>query len=106
MPNYVDDVEDFEQFDEEDAGGSYAANQANGYGEEYEHEIEGVYYHIRDEGREWETEDLWHDNIVSGLYKRIAFPLLMFFYSAIPCKVERIFAFAQHRRDVRVLEAI
>lgn len=61
VPNYVDDVENFEQFDEEDSA-YYAANPNAQY--EEEHEIEGVFYHTRDEGREDDPEDLWHENVV------------------------------------------
>ena len=58
-------MNDFEQFDDEEDAANYSANQTIGYGEEFEHEIEGVYFHIRDEGRENDNEDLWHDNVVS-----------------------------------------
>ncbi len=34
------------------------------YSYEGGHEIEGVFYHIRDEGYKDEPEDLWHENIV------------------------------------------
>ena len=61
VPNYIDDVENFEQFDEE-APVEYSGDVGAQY--EEEHEIEGVFYHYRDEGRENDPEDLWHDNVV------------------------------------------
>ncbi|KAG7446290.1 uncharacterized protein BT62DRAFT_1021007 [Guyanagaster necrorhizus] len=61
VPNYVDDVQDFEKFDEEDHDNGYYANNNVQYQEE--DEIELVLNHCRDEGRENDTEDLWFDNI-------------------------------------------
>ncbi|KAI5120346.1 hypothetical protein M0805_009421 [Coniferiporia weirii] len=61
VPNYVDDVENFEQFEEDEDSGYYAADPNAQY--EEEHEIEGVFYHTRDEERKGDTEDLWHDNV-------------------------------------------
>jgi len=63
----VDDVEDFGQFEEDGGEGYYYANDPNAQYDE-EHEIEGVYYHSRDEGRQNDPEDLWHDNIVCYIY--------------------------------------
>lgn len=61
VPNYVDDVQDFEKFDEEDHDNNYYANNSVQYQEE--DEIELVLNHCRDEGRENDLEDLWFDNI-------------------------------------------
>ncbi|KAH8119064.1 transcription regulator [Phellopilus nigrolimitatus] len=61
QPNYIDDVENFEQFEEDEDSGYYAADPNAQY--EEEHEIEGVFYHVRDEGREDDPEDLWHENV-------------------------------------------
>ncbi len=63
IPNYYDDVDELAQF-EDDGGEGYYAPGANGHQYEEEHEIEGVYYHTRDEGRETDPEDFWHDNVV------------------------------------------
>jgi len=64
IPNYVDDVQDFGQFDAEDDGNDsgYYADPNVQYKEE--DEIEVVLNHSRDEGRESDPEDLWFDNIV------------------------------------------
>jgi chromodomain-helicase-DNA-binding protein 1 len=62
VPNYVDDVQDFGQFeDDDDAGSAYHVENA-----QYKEgdEIEIVLTHSRDEGRENDPEDLWFDNIV------------------------------------------
>lgn len=48
-------------FYEDDAG--YNPEQDYGSYEE-DHEIEAVLAHMRDEGRENDPEDIWHDNIV------------------------------------------
>jgi chromodomain-helicase-DNA-binding protein 1 len=63
IPNYVDDVQDFGQFDEEEDGGSaYYVDPNVPYKEE--DEIEAVLSHGREEGREDDPEDLWFDNVV------------------------------------------
>jgi len=63
VPNYVDDVRDFERFEEqvEDQNGYYVDPNIQ-YQEE--DEIEAVLGHSRDEGREDDAEDLWFENIV------------------------------------------
>ncbi|KAJ8077253.1 ATP-dependent DNA helicase Hrp3 [Marasmius tenuissimus] len=62
IPNYIDDVQDFEQFEEEVGGDVYyPAVQVQQYQEE--DEIEAVLSHSRDEGRENDPEDVWFDNI-------------------------------------------
>ena len=63
VPNYVDDVQDFEKFEEpvEDQNGYYVDPNIQ-YQEE--DEIESVLGHGRDEGREDDPEDLWFENIV------------------------------------------
>ncbi|KAF8210536.1 transcription regulator [Mycena galopus ATCC 62051] len=60
VPNYVDDVQDFEKYEEEPDPGYYAG-PAIQYQEE--DEIEAVLAHSRDEGRESDPEDLWFDNV-------------------------------------------
>ncbi len=62
MPNYLDDVQDFERFDEEEPDGAYYAVPTNQPVEE--DEVETVLGHSRDEGREDDPEDEWFDNIV------------------------------------------
>ena len=63
VPNYIDDVQDFEKFEEpvEDQNGYYVDPNVQ-YQEE--DEIEAVLGHSRDEGREDDPEDLWFENIV------------------------------------------
>ncbi|EIN11962.1 hypothetical protein PUNSTDRAFT_99321 [Punctularia strigosozonata HHB-11173 SS5] len=64
IPNYVDDVQDFEQFDEDEqyVADAKAYAEANAPTKE-EDEIEAVFGHSRDEGRENDPEDLWYENI-------------------------------------------
>lgn len=66
IPNYFDDVQDFEKFDEEEEPDTgYYAGPVQQYQEE--DEIEAVLSHSRDEGREADPEDVWFDNIVRDL---------------------------------------
>ncbi|EPS97739.1 hypothetical protein FOMPIDRAFT_38562 [Fomitopsis schrenkii] len=58
IPNYVDDVQDFEQFDEDVPEGTYAEAVS-----EPHDEIEAVLGHCRDEGHEDDPEDDWTRNI-------------------------------------------
>lgn len=63
VPNYVDDVQDFEKFDEEEpTEAGYVADHGIQFQEE--DEIEAVLSHSRDEGHENDTQDLWFENIV------------------------------------------
>ncbi|KAJ3806309.1 hypothetical protein F5876DRAFT_50294, partial [Lentinula aff. lateritia] len=62
IPNYFDDVQDFEKFDEEEEPDTgYYAGPVQQYQEE--DEIEAVLSHSRDEGCEADPEDVWFDNI-------------------------------------------
>jgi chromodomain-helicase-DNA-binding protein 1 len=61
VPNYADDVEDFEQFDEPHPGYYFDPNAQ----EKENDEIEAVLGHARDEGHEDDPEDLWYENLVS-----------------------------------------
>lgn len=63
VPNYVDDVQDFEKFEDDDEGGEnpYFVDPNQQYQEE--DEIEAVLNHSRDEGREDDEEDLWFENV-------------------------------------------
>jgi chromodomain-helicase-DNA-binding protein 1 len=63
VPNYADDVEDFEQFDEPYPGYYIDPNAQ----EKENDEIEAVLGHTRDEGHEDDPEDLWYENLVSPL---------------------------------------
>lgn len=63
VPSYVDDVQDFEQFDDDEDVGQYG-NAAGPQKEE--DEIEMVLGHTREEGHEDDPEDDWYTNIVSG----------------------------------------
>lgn len=60
IPNYIDDVQDYAQYDEDDAE-TYKGEASGQYQEE--DEIEAVLGHSREEGREDDPEDLWYDNI-------------------------------------------
>ena len=62
IPNYVDDVEDFEAFEAETHPGYYYAETVTQYPQE--DEIEQVLSHTRDEGKEDDPEDKFFDNIV------------------------------------------
>jgi chromodomain-helicase-DNA-binding protein 1 len=63
IPNYVDDVQDFEKFDEDEpAAAGYVADHGIQFQEE--DEIEAVLSHSRDEGHENDSQDLWFENIV------------------------------------------
>ncbi len=61
VPNYADDVEDFEQFDEPHPGYYIDPNAQ----EKENDEIEAVLGHTRDEGHEDDPEDRWYENLVS-----------------------------------------
>ena len=62
IPNYVDDVEDFEAFEEDTHPGYYYAEALAQYPQE--DEIEQVLTHTRDEGKEGDPEDKFYENIV------------------------------------------
>lgn len=63
VPNYFDDVQDFEKFeDDEEPQNGYYADPNTQYQEE--DEIEAVLGHTRDEGRENDPDDLWLENVV------------------------------------------
>ena len=65
VPNYIDDVADFEQFDEEEAEAArYAVDAAGGAAQKEEDEIEMVLGHTRDEEFKDDAEDDWFRNIV------------------------------------------
>jgi len=93
VPNYIDDVQDFEKLEEEEDPNGYYVDPNIQYQEE--DEIEAVLGHTRDEGREEDELDLWFENIVRLIYlyfKDISNPLL-----AIPHQMEKLFPPAQHR---------
>jgi chromodomain-helicase-DNA-binding protein 1 len=62
IPNYIDDVQDFDQFDQEDPDPALYDNPAAP--EEPQDEIEAVLTHARDEERLADPEDSWYENIV------------------------------------------
>ena len=73
VPNYIDDVENPEDFEDDAYDARLSTSKSGAYtygygyeGETYEeeHEIEGVFFHTRDEERKNDPEDLWHENIV------------------------------------------
>lgn len=94
VPNYVDDVQDFEQFDDDAPEGTYAEAVS-----EPHDEIEAVLGHCRDEGHEDDPEDDWTRNVVRMLV--VSFTAqstdCLVSYAAFPHKVEELFASAQHR---------
>ncbi|KAL6310366.1 P-loop containing nucleoside triphosphate hydrolase protein [Sparassis latifolia] len=59
-PNYVDDFQDFEQFEDDVDPGTYVDATATFKEED---EIESVLGHTRDEGHEGDPEDNWYSNI-------------------------------------------
>lgn len=61
VPNYIDDVQDFEKYEDEEVDAAYYVDTSI----KEEDEIEAVLSHTRDEGREDDPEDLWFDNVVS-----------------------------------------
>jgi hypothetical protein len=66
IPNYVDDVEDFETFEEETHPGYYYTDTVALYPQE--DEIEQVLSHTRDEGKEDDSVDNFYENIVGSLH--------------------------------------
>jgi len=64
IPNYVDDVEDFETFEEDTHPGYYYTEAMAQYPQE--DEIEQVLTHTRDEGKEGDPEDSFYENIVGS----------------------------------------
>lgn len=63
IPNYVDDVQDFEKFDEDElTEAGYAGDHGVQFQEE--DEIEAVLSHSRDEGHENDPQDSWFENVV------------------------------------------
>jgi chromodomain-helicase-DNA-binding protein 1 len=66
VPNYVDDVQDFEKFEEQEDQNGYYVDPNVQFQEE--DEIEAVLGHSRDEGREDDLEDLWFENVVGVQY--------------------------------------
>jgi chromodomain-helicase-DNA-binding protein 1 len=61
IPNYIDDVADFDNFDSGDGEANSYYDSSVQYKEE--DEIEAVLTHQRDEERQDDPEDLWLDNI-------------------------------------------
>lgn len=76
VPNYREDPEDMSMFYEDDQG-YYPPDKDYGQYDE-EHEIEAVLAHMRDEGRENDSEDLWHENIVGAALILINMDLTIF----------------------------
>jgi hypothetical protein len=60
----VDDVEDFEAFEEETHPGYYYTEAVAQYPQE--DEIEQVLTHTRDEGKEEDPDDIFYENIVGS----------------------------------------
>lgn len=92
VPNYVDDVDGFEKFEqEEEDAGYYVAPVA-----QYEEgdEIEAVLTHSRDEGHEDDPADVWNENVVCNL--PLALILTAQCLIEIPYQVEKLFPSTQH----------
>lgn len=65
VPNYVDDIQDFEKLEEvDDDSNGYYVDPNIQYQEE--DEIEAVLAHSREEGRESDEKDVWYENVVSA----------------------------------------
>ena len=79
IPNYVDDVEDFETFEEETHPGYYYAEAMAPYPQE--DEIEQVLSHTRDEGKEGDSVDNFYENIVGSLHFPLPRDVLNVFHS-------------------------
>jgi chromodomain-helicase-DNA-binding protein 1 len=79
IPNYVDDVEDFEAFEADTHPGYYYTETVAQYPQE--DEIEQVLSHTRDEGKEPDPEDKFYENIVGSLCNFLH-STLNFFHSA------------------------
>jgi chromodomain-helicase-DNA-binding protein 1 len=62
IPNYVDDVQDFGQFDDDEVDPGYYADP--NMQDKEEDEIEAVLSHTRDENRLDDIEDSFYDNVV------------------------------------------
>ena len=103
IPNYVDDVQDFEQFDDEAGAITYAETAAP---MKEEDEIENVLGHCRDEGHENDPEDDWYTNIVRPLSHICACFSTTCRGTAFPHQMEEFLPPTQHRRSVRVPEAV
>ncbi len=71
IPNYVDDVQDFEAFDEDDTM-PQSNHHFGGAPAKEEDEIEQVLSHSRDEGHEDDPEDVWYANIVCRHQSRLS----------------------------------
>lgn len=78
VPNYVDDIQDFEKYESVDEEQGYYVDPNTQYQEE--DEIEAVIGHTREEGREDDAEDVWFENIASAR-------------SLVPCTADLIFLF-------------
>ena len=80
-------------FYEEDPG--YYAPEKEYTQYEEDHEIEAVLSHMREEGRENDPEDIWHENIVrSSLFTSLILMLNTLNLSAFPHQMERLFTSA------------
>lgn len=89
VPNYVDDVQDFEQFDDDEI-------EAGTYGEpavmKEEDEIEMVLSHSRAEEYLNDPEDNWYTNIVRVLHVHFSLMLAHGGRAEVPYQVEELFA--------------
>lgn len=97
IPNYVDDVQDFEQFDDEADAVTYTESAAP---TKEDDEIENVLGHCRDEGHEDDPEDDWYSNIVRHRLHICAYLPSLLDEIALPHQMEEFFSPAQHGRDL------
>lgn len=102
VPNYIDDIQDFGQFEDEEAEATYYVDP----NVKEEDEIEAVLTHTRDEGREEDPEDLWFDNVVCASFLFCPRQVFTVSHSAFPHQMEKLFPPTQHGRNLRVPKAI
>ena len=104
VPNYVDDVQDFEKFEDQDQDStSYYVDPNIQYQEE--DEIEAVLGHSREEGREADPEDVWFENVVSTVFVSHHPQFQIYFVVAISYQMEKLFSSPQYRRNLRIPQA-
>jgi hypothetical protein len=100
VPNYVDDVPDFEQFEEDTNPGYYYVDPETTFKEE--DEIEAVLSHSRDEEYKDDPEDRWFENMVCLSSWMTVTLCLISYLTALRNQVEELLSSTQHRGNLRV----
>jgi len=93
IPNYVDDVQDFGQFEDEELASGYYGDP--NMQEKEEDEIEAILSHTRDETRLDDPEDSFYENVVRFVfddYLVFGQNLLNHTIPAFPYQMEELFA--------------